>query len=368
MKKAFWKTAIFLTLVPAWLFAQEVITNEDGRKIVVEADGQWHYFQVADSLTASIADSVFRPPQEVVDENQQRIAESQQYEKELSMSLIKTRVELVDRQLALGNAPPTEVRLLKEQLAQTEQQLEQLKKDFDLAAERTVFLQKIANLPPATYARKLKKWEQEHPQKSGTPILRIAQTEETATPPTTSIANGILFLPPKQPCAGGRVSTDSETGNFRWDTSPTKFFSHTDEAVENQFPKRDFIECVGRLTGMEGGRKFLNLEIAIASPKAPQIVGTMPKGEFIEIQLLNGEIIRLFNNLPNNGQWVASQEAYIFMGNYTIGIKEEKMLKNNEVDKVLVRWSLVQEKYAVFETDFFMRQFQCLEALILKNN
>lgn len=347
---------------------QEVITNEEGRKIVVELNGEWHYFQADDTSEAHPNQSVFNLPKNVADENQHRIWESKQCAREFSLQLIKDRVELVDLQVALLNSAGTSKNRLQEQLVQTEQRIKQLEAELEAAEMRTDFLINIANLPEPTYARKLKKWEQDHPPTSTFSGQNVRFQGKTDGYATTALVNGILLLPPDRPCDGRFESIDAETQALRWETAPTKFFSHTDSTVERQFVKRDFVECYGRLTAQQGGLKFLNLKFVVASNKGLQIFGMMPKDELLEVHLLNGEKVRLFNNQSSNGDWVVSQDAFVYNSIYTLGYREEKLLRNNEVDKVLVRWSKVKEQYEIFETDFLIQHFKCLDALLSKEN
>ncbi len=363
-----WKMVFVLVWSTGWLQAQEVTTNEEGRKIVVDSNGQWRYFRIDDSLANSYETSVFEPSTSIAEENQLRLLASKQLEKEISLKLIEKRVVLIDQQLASQNELATANSRQSEQLKQTEAQIRQLETELAIASSRTEFLQKIAKLPPATYERKLKDWEEGHLQKKGRSSVNFSAPNAASAPGITKIANGILLLPPEQKCVGGGQIFDTETGEIQWNTALTELFSHTDAAFAQQFIKRDFVNCSGHLTAMQGGVRFLDLKIAVASNKAPQIFGVMPKDEFLEIQLLNGEIIRLFNILPKNGQWDTSLDAFVYQSRYRLGFREEKLLKSSEVDKVLVRWSKVQDKYAVFETDFFIRHFKCLDALFIEEN
>ncbi|MBK9012994.1 MAG: hypothetical protein IPM82_02330 [Saprospiraceae bacterium] len=109
--------------------------------------------------------------QKDADENEHRIAESKQLERELALLLIKNRVEMIDLQIALGDNSSNSVIRLKEQLEGTAYKIRQLETQLEETKLRTAFLQKIGNLPQPSYARKLKKWEHEHPFKTTPAIL-----------------------------------------------------------------------------------------------------------------------------------------------------------------------------------------------------
>lgn len=363
IKKWLRLTTVLALLCPFFLKAQEVITNGEGRKIVVETDGSWRYFHADSSDTLA----EFNVPISVANVRAKSMEATKLEEKAISLALIKKRVELTDLKVELL-ATSDNLLNKKVQLRQLQQKVVGLEAALADVRQRLAFLEKIKNLPEEVYSRKLKKWENDHPVAQAKTKARTETTKAAVPAPINKVAFGLLPAPPEVPCKIGSKLVDVVTNQVYWQNPPSRFFSHSDKAIEAQFTKRDFVDCVGYLSAMEGGKKFLNLEIAVASAKAPQIFGSLPKDEFLEILLLNGEKLDLFNSYPTNGQWVAAQDAFLYMGQYMLGIKEEKLLRANEVDKVLVRWSLVQEQFEVYKTDFFQRQFTCLEALLDKEN
>lgn len=368
MKTSLFIFAFVLLCLPTWLLAQEVITNQEGRKVVKDTNGQWHYFQGQDSIaTDSLGGSVHLPYINL-EENQFRVAESKHLERELAYALIKHRVQLVGYQIAILENPKEIPKNNQELLEQTEGKIQKLESAFWLAELQTDFLQQISNLPEPIYSRKLEEWRKEHPLSSRRIFPNSKKREQTIRTTPNGIANGILILPPKVPCRLGEKSIDPATNDVRWQTVPDLIFSHTDAVLESQFLKRDFIQCAGSLASLKGGVKLLNIELAISSTNAQQIFGVLPKDEFIEVQLIGGEKLSLFNTLPSNGQWISTQDAFIYRGSYILGFREEKLLRKFELDKVTIRWSKVQEQYEIYEPDFFIRQFQCLDALVSKDN
>lgn len=352
--------AFTLAFCPVFPFAQEVTTNEEGRKVVVDASGNWRYFQ--DSSAADF--NQFKLPQAIAAEREKRLEATKLEAQEISLALVKKRVEMTDLALELLQTTDNLV-YKKKQLKLLQLKVADLEEDLEKVREYLLFLEKINSLPEETYRRKLKKWESDNPaSKSAEKAVAAAPMNATPMPVPPEILGGILSQAPPNPCPMGAQVQDAFTQEVCWQNMPSHFFSHTDESIESQFPKRNFVDCMAYLTGMEGGRKFLNLQIAMASVKAPQIFGSLPKGEFMEITLVSGEKVTLFNSYPSNGQWVAAQDAYLYAGRYPLGIREEKLLRSAEVDHVLIRWSLVQEIFEVYETDFFLEQFECLEALL----
>lgn len=368
MKTAPFIFAFFLLCLPTWLLAQEVITNREGRKVVKDSDGQWRYFQGQDSIpTDSLGENLHLPVINL-EENEFRVAESKQMERELAYTLIKHRVQLVGYQIAILENPKELPKNNQELLEQTEGQIRKLEAAFHLAELQTDFLQQISNLPEPIYSRKLEEWRKEHPL-SPRRIFPISKNgEQTIRATANGIANGTLILPPKVPCRMGEKIMDPTTNDARWQTASDLIFSHTDALLESQFLKRDFIQCAGSLASLKGGLKLFNLELAVSSTNAQQIFGVLPKDEFIELQLIGGEKLSLFNTLPSNGQWISAQDAFVYRGSFLLGFREEKLLRKIELDQVTIRWSKVQEQYEIYETDFFIRQFQCLDDLVSKDN
>jgi hypothetical protein len=363
-KKWGWLIAAVASFCPGVLKAQEVTTNAEGRKIVVDADGNWRYFQ-----DSSYADTnQYKLPLTTAAEREKRLEATKAEAQEIGLALIRKRLEMTDLAVALQQTTDNLV-YKKKQLKQLQLKITDLEKALQQVTDRLLFLEKINTLPEESYSRKLKKWDNDHPvpkpDKQAVSTVPLT-TAAIVVPP--KILEGILSAPPPMPCSMGELAQDPLSQETCWQNKPSHFFSHTDKGIESQLPNRNFVDCAAYLSGMEGGRKFLNLEIAVASAKAPQIFGSLPKGEFMEIVLLSGEKVTLFNSYPSNGQWVAAQDAYLYLGRFPLGIREERLLRSTETDRVLLRWSLVQEEFEVYETDFFQHQFDCLEALLSKEN
>lgn len=359
--------AILVAMLTAQASAQEVITNQEGRKIVVDAEGNWQYFN-QDSVGVADASGTFQVPTTDALQREKRLEETQRREAEISLELIERRNGLIQLMMQSDSSQANSSAQHQRRIETVQKKIKQLEKSLQVTRSRLELLREINELPQPVYDKKLEVWEKEHPEEVPMDAKISKNLASNNKRLDDGIAYGILLLPTDQPCELGISSIDSPLNDFRWGTAPKKLFSYTDVSIEPQFKKRDFIDCVGYLTAMEGGLKYLNLEIAVASLKAPQIFGHLPVGEYVEVQLLNGEKVHLFNKLPSNGHWVAAQDAFFYKGRYIIGNKEEKMLRSSEVDRVLLRWSLVQESYQVYETDFFVRQFDCLDALIENEN
>ncbi|MBI5916002.1 MAG: hypothetical protein HY842_11530 [Bacteroidetes bacterium] len=361
MKKAFQIVCLLTGFLPAACWSQGVITNEAGQRVVVFPDGRWQYFQ-GDTLPTdapSKTERLFAPGAVDSAENHQRVLESKAIENSLTLKLIQKRLEIAALQTEMTGA--------KEELAGTQKAVEDLEMQLKAAKERTAFLARIQFLPTETFQRKMEEWNLAVASKTKTALKKNRERTDGADLKTSrsgyGIGEDILNLPPVPPCKTGIKGTDPNTNQERKDTGPMLFFSQTDVAIEKEYKNREFITCSGTLTGLSGGLRFLNLEISVATPNAPQIFGALPRGEFIEIKMLSGEIIRLFNSLPNSAKWQPGLEVFVYKSQYSLGFREEKLLREGEIDSVTVRWSKVQETYPVYEPDFFSRQFECLESI-----
>lgn len=284
-------------------------------------------------------------------------------ELEITFQLIKSRVGLVEAKifaaeaLDLGGKENLQLEEAQHQTRRLEQALAELKQQIAILEKPTklAITPKSGNTKPTTTP----KFAAENTQK-----MVDVQSLTKSSISANDFANGILLLPPQVPCEGGIYAIDPTTNKDRWETGASQLFSHTDIALEQMFPKADLITCTGYLTAFSGGIRLLNLEFVVATTNASHIFGNIPSGELIELTFLDGQSIQLFNGLPSNGQWIPSRNAYVAKGRYNLGFREEKLLRSQEVQSVLVRWGKVQETYLIYEVDFFQRQLACLDELM----
>ena len=170
----------------------------------------------------------------------------------------------------------------------------------------------------------------------------------------------LMNHPPKDDCRLNSILNNIEK-DYWGHTTPQLLFSHTDQKLELYFPIRDFIVGHGSLSMANGGVKALDLVISIASPKANYIFGAIKQGDFIVIKLLKGTEVRLQSLALSKGEWDIPTRSFNYRCRYLIGIREERLLKKEEVDKIIIRWGKVQEEFEIFDLDFFINHFDCLE-------
>ena len=139
------------------------------------------------------------------------------------------------------------------------------------------------------------------------------------------------------------------------------FFTYTNEELRSVFRDKDYITCNGYLSSLSGGLKFLTLNITIASKTAQREYGILEKGGQINIKLLDGENVKLVNTKTSMGTENPLDDSVSYRAQYLVSSGDEKKLKKSEVDKVRIIWSSGYEDYEIYELDFFMDQFKCLD-------
>lgn len=322
--------------------AQQPVRNEEGKPVVQDNSGHWE--QAKDDST-DLSNHT----------NQQPATDSLNIlEKKLTLALIQARINKVEIEIELSLLRAKKESVPLEQLITMEAQLREIQR----VEQR--FLQELEALKQVDFPtqRPLAEDEKYLPhlknQKNGS-------TEFMSGLANTSGRERLILEPPDIPCSYSFHGEDANTGKVRKDVSPTTIFGFTEKSLEQFFGTHHFLVCRGNLTSLEGGIRILQLEIAITSPRAVQMFGSFQKGEFIEIQLLDGQTIRFINSLPDSGQWQPERQAVVYEGQYAIGGREEKLLRNIELDRIKIRWSKVEETFEVYELDFFIRQFHCLD-------
>ncbi len=359
---------VFLFFAPQ-AGAQEVLRNEEGKSIIVYPDGSWRYFKPDSSAVAGASgQGVFFPEAERLAKNRQRYEAAKKEEAELALELIGIRLEKVEAGQDLSQANRKSQEAAQVVTAQARLRLKLIReresrliKDYDLAKKRAKFLQKIQHYPPGVYERELAAWERRNAKELS--VTTGERTAEQRKYREYDPAGDVMLNPPARPC---RVEFEGKDvlGNLRRDLKPETIFTQTDPALRAHFQQSDFINGQGYLTKITGGIQVFTLEIMVATKRAPELFGVFRQGDFIELQLLDGNVVRLFNNLNDPGKWQPTLQAYVYRGQYSIGTKEEKLLRSSELDFVRVRWSKVQDEFPVYEIDFFFRQFGCIDSFL----
>ncbi len=171
----------------------------------------------------------------------------------------------------------------------------------------------------------------------------------------------VMYHPPTTDCEFGFDDIDEFTGKRRIELAKRTFFTHTSDRLKPYFKNNHHITCEGFLSAATGsGGKYLNLKISILSEHAQREFGLLEKGSILSLKLINGSTVKLLNTKTTPGQLNKVTKTTVYRGQYLISKDHEKSLKKSEVDKVRVVWGTGYEDYEVYELDFFIDQFKCL--------
>ncbi|TAK40754.1 MAG: hypothetical protein EPO28_09590 [Saprospiraceae bacterium] len=377
VKLVYFNRILALFVLWGWssaLVAQVVSTNNEGRKIIVFSDGSWRYFEGKE--TAMEPARTLHPDSQEFAKPVTQAREAASVANQTALVLIRARVILAALEWEIDSLENADVKVAESGLHEKRNRLYDLQREIDildaqhhLAKEWAALLAKTAYYQPSVRREELVSWQQAHGF-AGEVVLRPITPQ-----PIPVMANSgsyrfhhaprpeddLMLHPPPTPCEVAHAGTDAITGLKRWDTQPSLLFSKTDKALQAAFPESDLIRCHGYLTAVAGGLRILHLVISIATPKAQHLYGSFEKGGMLELRLLSGESVRLFNNRPDSGIWDAALQSTVYHLQFQIGGIEEKLLRQGELDAVWLHWSQVKEEFEIYETDFFLQHFSCLD-------
>lgn len=165
---------------------------------------------------------------------------------------------------------------------------------------------------------------------------------------------------PKRQCEVAFEGKDETTGQWRRDMQQQLLFSYTDERLRPYLKEKEYLQCAGFLTSTAGFR-FLSLQFTFAYPNAQEAYGFIEKGSILVVKLLNGDFVTLLSGRMDQGSYDTESELLNYQVHYVIDRSQLNILKNSEVDSILVFWSTGYEEYQVYQLDFFINQINCLE-------
>ncbi|MEL6864473.1 MAG: hypothetical protein AAFP19_08645 [Bacteroidota bacterium] len=173
-------------------------------------------------------------------------------------------------------------------------------------------------------------------------------------------AVNVMLDPPQPACEFAFDGLDEFSGRRRRDLAAKRLFGFTNDRLRPYFKDRDYINCMGYLSSLTGGIRYLTLTFTIASDLAQREFGIIEKGSPITIRFIDGTSTRLFSNKSDQGLLDPVTKTVTYKCTYIIQSASEKMLKKKEVDKIRVVWGTGYEDYEIYELDFFSEQLQCL--------
>ena len=385
---------IFLLLLTGLLLfaadsalAQKITTNENGDKIILYPDGSWRYF---DSRLDNVSDKY--EPEESSISNEIALNESDRVQviKDYRKVLINAAERAAaDEKLAIRNyddvqfervlveeeldqalkdpeSSKSEINEIKQRLKEAEQKekdsLESLNVSVDAATEaenKTLLTdEEIYNL--IFVDGRTTSSVENTKINTGNNNSSRADKETKKIFASYNPKNDVMIFPPTRNCNVVFDGVDDFSGKKRKEIGKESLFSYTADEMRPYFKDKDYIKCEAYLSSLSGGFKFLSLEITIASENAQRDYGIIEKGSILNIKLMDESNIKLFNNKTDVGILNELDKSVTFQAQYVVSSGDEKILRKTEVDKIRLIWSSGYEDYEIYDLDFFINQFRCL--------
>jgi hypothetical protein len=381
---------IFLLLLTGLLLfaaenvlAQKITTNENGDKIILYPDGSWRYFD----------SRLDNPPNEKtveqhVEKNNSGESDRDQVIKDYRVLLIKAAERAVaEEKYTAQNYEDVQFDriLIEEELEEvvkssdaTKSEINEIKQRLKEAKEKEK--EALENLNIASNAAKEAEEKTAMSDEDIYDLIFVNNEPATSrnnagnTKKSSSRSNSgkkkvfvsfdpkddVMVYPPKRKCRLTFDGVDDFSGKKRKEVAKATLFSHTSDEMRPYLKDRDYMICEAYLSSLSGGYKFLTLEITIASDHAQRDYGIIEKGSILNIKLMDETNVKLFNNKTDIGILDELKNSVTYTAQYIISSGAEKILRKNEIDKVRVIWSSGYEDYEVYDLDFFINQFRCL--------
>ncbi|MBK8704762.1 MAG: hypothetical protein IPN33_15010 [Saprospiraceae bacterium] len=386
-------------LLPVFcLHAQELRENERGEKIIVYPDGSWQYFgdfaaPAPDNANADTKKekegnkypifvgtvNPLESPVSVTEEDIFKIAVRRSQLAQDAASIAEKRAK---EAVKAREAIEKEYTALKNRQDVDEDDLRQVQIRLDAArrAENETTLEKSRASEEVTRATKLtekgnyltefkstQQAKQQQSKLSKTQKLLAAEPFENLIPLSDNTTAGLtdrnldlIVNPPAASCRMAYEGKDDASGQWRRDVQKQLLFTHTDERLRMFLKDKEYLRCEGFFTSL-GGYRFLTLQFSFAYPNAREAYGFIEKGSTLTIKQLDGNFINLRAGKMDRGSYDTETEILTYRVHYPIDRGQMNLLKESEVDTILVFWSTGYEEYQVYQLDFFINQITCLE-------
>ncbi|MFK8104970.1 MAG: hypothetical protein AB8G15_20800 [Saprospiraceae bacterium] len=413
-------TALFMLLVVQQGKAQKVSTNNNGDRIIVYSDGSWRYFDdQSPKDVALLKGESTAKEQPATDESEpaksgKYIKISSSEEREARRKALRYADQMAAKEQEARAEEMTAIlnrKRLKKELKQLKKDpeaslldLEDLEDEYELskniekeakAYRKTIvkeskLAEKMVDMNKMERDKVLAKMEARNAEEK---LAEIGANSDAVNPGDlfggNSTANNendtanrnlssseddqqldlweftakddVLQNPPAPDCKISFNGVDEFTGRKRRDVQKQKLFSFTSDKFRPFLKGKEHILCEGFVSSLSGGYRVLSLAFSINSENAKKEFGSIPQGSVLTLKFLDGKSIRLDNKVADRGRFDASTKMTYYKGQYIVGASEEKQLRKKEVDKLRIVWGTGYEDYEIYEMDFFMNQFDCLE-------
>ena len=177
---------------------------------------------------------------------------------------------------------------------------------------------------------------------------------------TYKVENDVMLNPPMPPCVIAVERKDAFTGTVYRETSKGELFRFTNAVMKKSLPEgQPHIICKAALAG-DASSGLLLLNFTIKDPNARRTFGGLPPKSILQLKFMDGDIITLFNEGRQEGQFDQETGTAVFAGQYAFQPAVLKKLEKAELDQIRVAWSTGYEDYNVHHVNLFMQQAPCL--------
>ncbi len=416
MKKKIGSILAFWFLTFLWsseVFAQRIIINSNGDRIVMYPDGSWRAVEAGDSVllrqNLQKSESLTTAAESPQTSYQRNPAEIQEYIfkqwNELHFHIKAQEKKVQGEFRAATNAKFKADELLNNALANKNlmepDRLGTLQDEYDAAIKRLKdaklnqavigklmdLSKNIGGLKPESMAGKINGLRSKfniylanyEPGKtlikSGAPVqqreVKVADTSPQENPdPKNNAASaatnisirehvGSTYRSQPFDCRVRSDTVDEATLRRRIILEPGLLFTHTEPDLRPYFKNKELITCYGEISRIDA-YVYFTIEFQIASSHSQSNFGSLANGSLLRLKLLSGEYVSLYNIKADRGRIDPYSGNTIFTGQYALGKDEIRLLQSSELDKVRILWSTGYEDYDVYKIDFFKDRLACL--------
>jgi len=412
---------IILSLLAQLCFAQRVIVNSNGERIIMFPDGSWRLAEAGDSVlirqnlqkaeTLGLENESMDPLQERTTGEYDDYILRQWNELHFNIKATEKKIQNEFRNATNAQFSAAEIyhnaeanksmidpvrfATITEQYEQSIKELKQAKVNQQSIKKLLDQSKKLASVPPSKMEPKLNSLKSKYnlfmskytgapveedvkevkPKKSKekpqTPLVKPEKPDKKTVneKPISKAANN--DLPPHAriktyksdpfDCNVRTDTVDETTGRRKIELAPALFFTHTDPDLRPFFKDKELITCYAKMSKSDA-YVYLTIDFQIASSHSQSNFGSLSNGSLLRLRLLNGEFVSLYNLRADRGRIDPYSGHTIFTGQYALGTEEIKMLQQNQLDKVRIIWSTGYEDYDVYKVDFMIDHLNCLHS------
>jgi hypothetical protein len=136
----------------------------------------------------------------------------------------------------------------------------------------------------------------------------------------------------------------------------------TPEPLRPHLTGHSFVQVYAQLT-QEPGYRFAHFKLIFQSPDVKNIYGSFEVDGWIQIQLLNGEIITLKHMAKDNGTTDKLDHTLTYRTKSLITAKMQKKLQKVGIDHITFYWSNSHEDFNISNPYYIHDQLNCLNSL-----